>query len=392
MQPKDFVHSQYGQPARRPGDKWGYWYYSPKPIPRRLELSAALISQLSEADAALGRLAGLGHLITDPGALIGPLLTREALASSRIEGTVASLSEVLQAEATDAEVEESDDVREVGRYLSASREAFALIEDLPISQRLILKVHETLLSGVRGEEKNPGEFRKTPVWVGKSIDTPDTAVFVPPLPDEIPNLIRDWENFVNEPSEIPVLIQCALMHYQFETIHPFLDGNGRIGRLLISLLLKERGRLDLPLLYLSNYFENNRSDYYSALQGVRESGDMDTWVSMFLVAVRQQSMDAVRRAQDLVALRERYIQEASTARSSLPRLIAIVMSNPFVTVKSVERATNLSVQGSRNLIRSAVEKGWLTELGARGRGGREHWVAHEVLGILEAPFSYDSGA
>jgi len=204
--------------------------------------------------------------------LLGPLLTREALASSRIEGTNASLSEVLKAEEISTE-SASDDVQEVVRYLDANKKALKLIEDLPISQRLISLTHAELMRGVRGEEKFPGELRRSPVWVGDADATPDTAKFVPPLPEHLPELLTDWEKFVNDHRpRLPTLIRCALMHYQFETIHPFLDGNGRIGRLLIGLMLIQERRLDAPILYLSGYLEARRSEYYDCLQLVREKG------------------------------------------------------------------------------------------------------------------------
>ncbi|MBK8447951.1 MAG: Fic family protein [Micropruina sp.] len=172
-----------------------------------------------------------------------------------------------------------------------------MAKTLPITQRLVLQVHEVLLRGVRGEEKNPGELRSSPVWVGPAGATPETATYVPPLPEHLPHLMTDWEYFVNDDGKrLPALIQAALMHYQFETIHPFLDGNGRVGRLLINLLLMERGRLPLPLLYLSSYFESNRQAYYDRLQAVRESADIDGWLVFFLTAVKSQADDAVLRA------------------------------------------------------------------------------------------------
>lgn len=257
----------------------------------------------------MGHLQGLGMVITDPSLLIGPYLRREALASSRIEGTQASLSELFQSE-VDATTSD-DDTDEVRRYLEATELAYTLATSLPITQRLVLEVHEVLLRGVRGEEKNPGELRTSPVWVGSAGATPESAAFVPPLPEHLPDLMRDWEYFVNEDgTQLPALIQAALMHYQFETIHPFLDGNGRIGRLLINLLLMERGRLPMPLLYLSSYFEAYRQTYHDRLQAVREAGDIDGWLLFFLQAVTSQATDAVARPRALVGIRESYLADA----------------------------------------------------------------------------------
>ncbi|WP_349864796.1 Fic family protein [Leifsonia sp. WHRI 6310E] len=387
MEAGRFLDTPFGSATREPGNKWAFTYYLPKPIPRQLPLTAEVVAELSEADAALGHLQGLGMLITDPSVLIGPYLRREALASSRIEGTQASLSEVFQAEIDDSV--RNDDTAEVQRYLEATRQAYQLAKSLPITQRLILQVHETLLTGVRGEEKRPGEFRRTPVWVGQAGATPDTAVFVPPLPKHLGELLGDWERFVNDDGRaLPALIQAALMHYQFETIHPFLDGNGRIGRLLINLVLMERQRLPLPLLYLSNYFESHRSEYYANLQGVRESGAIDVWLVFFLRAVQEQARDAITRSRALVEIRERYSRAALQERSSLPRLVEIIIRNPYVTVKHVQTQLELTNQGARNLIKNAEGKGWLTSLGNYGRGGREHWYAPEIFGVMEMAMTY----
>lgn len=383
-----FAESIFGRAVRDPGDRAAFTYYLPRPIPRQLDLSSTVVLALSEADAALGRLQGLGTLIRDPGLLIGPYLRREALASSRIEGTQASLSDVFQAEIDESST--NDDTREVQQCLEATQLAYELANSRPITQRLVLQVHAALLTGVRGEEKNPGEYRRSPVWVGAPGATPVDAVFVPPLHRHLPELMGDWEVFVNEEgAALPALIQAALMHYQFETIHPFLDGNGRMGRLLINLLLMERGRLPLPLLYLSHYFETHRDVYYDRLQQVRESGEVESWLVFFLTAVREQAMDAVERSQRLIAIRETYYAEAIKQRSSLPRLVEIIVRNPFVTVKSVEIGLDLTNQGARNLIRNAVGKGWLHSLGSHGRGGREHWFAPEVLAVMEAPIVYE---
>ncbi|RWR19095.1 Fic family protein [Microbacterium enclense] len=383
-----FVDSEFGYATREPGKKDAFVYYLPRHIPRQLELSSRVVSALSEADAALGHLQGLGMLITDPSLLIGPYLRREALASSRIEGTQASLSEVFQAEIdTDAR---NDDTAEVHRYLQATHQAYTLAATLPITQRLILQVHETLLAGVRGEEKSPGEFRRSPVWVGRAGATPVSATFVPPLPQHLGDLLADWERFVNDDGRaLPALVQAGLMHYQFETIHPFLDGNGRIGRLLINLLLMERKRLPLPLLYLSNYFETHREEYYERLQAVRERADIEGWLTFFLEAVRAQADDAVDRSRRLISIRERYHSEAIKERSNLPRLVDIIVRNPFVTVKSVQDELEMTNQGTRLLIKNAEKRGWLRSLGTHGRGGRERWFAPAIFEVIDMPMTYE---
>lgn len=389
MDPTRFTSRDFGEVSKEPGNKWAFWYFKPAPIPRSLDLTLPTINALSRADAALGHLHGLGHLIREPELLVGPYLTREAVASSRIEGTQASLSEVLQAEASET-APPNEDIAEVERYIAAARLGYDLVKDLPITQRLLLQLHATLLRGVRGEEELPGELRRTPVWVGSPTDSPDTATYVPPLPSDLPTLLTDWEEFVNTPGDLPPLVRCALMHYQFETIHPFLDGNGRIGRLLINLMLMEEGRLGAPLLYLSGYLEGHRQEYYDRLQQVRESGRVQEWLQFFLTAVQRSSEDAVTRAGRLVALREGYLEEATKTRSHLPALVGLLFRNPYVTVARVQRITGLTNQGARNLIREAARRGWVTEIGTMGRGGRMYWVAQDLYATIEAPLAYET--
>lgn len=386
MDVANFTHRGFGYPDQEPGNQWAFTYFHPAPLPRVLRLDDATVLALSEADAALGHLQGLGHLLSDPELLLGPYLTREAVASSRIEGTETSLGEVLRAEAGESP-SKSEDVAEVERYVAATRRALVLIKDLPITQRLIKEVHAELLSGVRGAEKLPGEFRRSPVWIGSTTDSPDTATFVPPLPALLGDLIDDWERFVNEPSTLPTLIRCGLMHYQFETIHPFLDGNGRIGRLLVGLMLIQEKRLTTPLLYLSGYLESHRREYYDRLQAVRERGEIQQWLQFFLTAVRRQADDAVSRASKLVEVRDRYAREAAKSRSRVGELLDLLFRNPFVTVTRVERALGMTNQGARNLIRDAAKRGWLVEIGAAGRGGRAYWIADEIWRIRESASS-----
>jgi Fic family protein len=346
------------------------------------------VKALSAADAALGRLQGVSALIKDPELLIGPYLMQEAVASSRIEGTQTSVSEVLRAEASGLPAP-SEDIAEVERYIAATRQGYELVRTLPLTQRLIFQLHKRLLSGVRGQEKLPGEFRRTPVWVGSPTDSPETATYVPPLPDDLADAIADWEAFVNTADQSPTLIRCGLMHYQFETIHPFLDGNGRIGRLLINLMLMEEGRLTTPLLYMSGYLEMRRSEYYDRLQRVREHGEVQEWLQFFLTAVEKSAEDAVTRSEKLVVLRERYLAEAARTRSNLTALVGLLFANPFVTVARVEKAVGLTNQGARNLIKDAARRGWLDESGTSGRGGRVYWVARDLMDVIDAPVTYE---
>ncbi|WP_328645202.1 Fic family protein [Amycolatopsis sp. NBC_00348] len=390
MDPRRYTSSTFGSAQREPGNKWAFDYFLPARLPRQLALDDKTVLALSDADSALGYLQGLGQLVRDPDLLIGPFVTREAVASSRIEGTRASLSDVLKAEQLN-ETERTNDTAEVIRYLRASRLGFDLINKLPISQRLICQIHEALMSGVRGEEKQPGTIRTSPVWIGSGTHRIEDAQYVAPLPVHIPDLLSDWEDFVNDlDSKLPVLARCALMHYQFETIHPFLDGNGRIGRLLVGLMLVNEKRLTRPLLYLSGYLENHRSEYYDRLQAVREKGEIQQWIQFFLRAVRDQALDSVKRASGIVALRERYLTESQKDRSRVAAIVPLIFRNPYISVQDVQQAVGVSDQGARDLLSKAEQYGWITKYTTIGRGGRTLWAAEEIYNIIEDPLDYDT--
>lgn len=364
---------------REPGVGWAFWYFQPKPMPRELDLDRRTVLELSRADSALGRLAGAGRLLPNPSVFVSPYLTREALASSRIEGTEADLSEVFQAEIGE-DPSDSEDVEEVLNYQRALYRGIALLDALPLSLRLFKEVHKVLLTGVRGQERLPGEFRSSPVWIGgRDIES---ARFVPPPPDAMQELLADLERFLNEEPQLPLLIRCALMHYQFETIHPFLDGNGRIGRLLIVLMLLEQRALPLPLLYLSAYMEESRRDYYDSLQAVRERGEIQEWLRYFLNGVRIQAEEAATRAEKLVDLRERYRRSLLGVHSRAIEVVELLFSNPFVTVRRVESSLEITNQGARNLIDSLQQRGWLSKVAKVGRGGRIYWVCQEAFELM----------
>ena len=380
MDPSRFQAPAFGA-ARRDGSS--FWYFAPEPLPRHLALSVETIMALSGADNALGRLASAGKYLKDPALFVRPYITREAVASSRIEGTEASLSDVLQAAAVGDDRE--GDVREVQNYIAALDRGLALLPDLPISQRLVAELHEVLMRGVRGRDKRPGELRNMPVYIGSPTDSAETAVFVPPLHPSLPQLLSDWERFVHEAPRLPILIQCALLHYQFETIHPFMDGNGRLGRLLIVFFLLEKGLLPAPLLYISTYLEEHRREYYDRLQAVRERGEIEQWLQFFLTAVTVQARDAVERSERLFELRESYRTMLAGSRSRATEVVDLLFENPFVTGRSVASRLDVTSQGALNLIRSLESRGWLRELGTFGRGGRVYWVAQEVFDIIERP-------
>jgi cell filamentation protein, protein adenylyltransferase len=378
MELSSYASTPFGKPRRIPG-RHGYVAYFPAPIPRAFELPAAIVRQLAEAEAALGRLAGIGQLLPNPHLLIRPYLLREALASTRIEGTQASLTDVFEAEIGGAP---SADVEEVLNYIAAFEWGLRELKRLPMSIRLIRGIHRHLLAGVRGRERRPGELRTTQNWVGAAGSTIETARFVPPPPAEVPSLLADWERYAHEQAETPLLVQNALLHYQFETLHPFLDGNGRLGRLLSVFLLVEHGRLPGPLLYLSAYLERDRERYYEALQTIRERGDAMPWVGLFLAAVHSQALDAVARAQRILELRERYRAAASAIPSSKAMaLVDLVCETPIVSSRLVEHRLGVTRPTALKLLRQLEEVAILQQ-GTGGPRGQRRYLAHQLMAVV----------
>lgn len=355
----------------------GYVAFIPAPIPRELEIPAATVRLLADAEGALGQLAGISRLLPNPELLIRPYLLREALSSTRIEGTQASMVDVLEADASGEQP--SEDVVEVINYVTAMRAGLDRLRELPISVRLLREMHCELMVGARGEHLAPGELRRSQSWVGPAGSTLETAPFVPPPADELAELLTDWERFANEKPELPLLIQNALLHAQFETIHPFLDGNGRLGRLIIVFFLIARGRLTAPLLYLSAYLESRRDAYYAALQTIREAGDPLPWIDLFLTAVRTQASDAVVRAGRIIDTRERYRELAgATASPNAYGIIELICMSPIVTTHAVEQELGVSRPTALRLLSRMSELGVLDEM-ATGARGQRRYVAREMM-------------
>ncbi|MCK4176797.1 Fic family protein [Aciditerrimonas ferrireducens] len=366
--------------VKAPGP-YGFFHFVPSPLPRTLDLNPTTVLALSRADTTLGRLAGAGRLLPNPHLLVEPYVAAEAVASSRIEGTQASLNDLLEANAT-GRVPRGSDVREVQNYIKAMHHGLNQLEKVPLCLRLLREVHGILMKEVRGQERQPGEFRTSPNWIGSPTDSLYDAAFVPPLPDEMGPLLNDLERFINEDPPIPILVRCALIHYQFETIHPFLDGNGRLGRLLAVFYLVHQQVLPQPLLYLSAYFEKHRSQYYDRLQAVRERGELQDWLQFFLTAVAEQASDAVWRSERLSDLREHYRREVSTSRSRASEVVDMIIQNPFITIRQVQNNLGITQPGALNLVRRLEKLGWLQQVGTVGRGGRTLWVAPEVLAVI----------
>ena len=334
---------------------------------------------LSDADRALGRLAGAGRLLPNPHLLISPFISREALASSRIEGTQASLSDVFDAQARSIS---AGPILEVTNYIAALERGLQRLTSLPISKRLLCEVHSILLTNVRGQEKRPGEIRSSQNWIGSPDNRPETAVFVPPPPDEMKTSFDLLERYIHGQSQLPPLVEVGLIHYQFETIHPFLDGNGRLGRLLVAFLLVERELLPQPLLYLSDYFERHRSDYYDRLQAVRERGEMAQWLDFFLSGVSEQAVEAVRCAEELADLRETYRARLSGDRSRAIEVVDLLFQNPVLIAGRIADELQVTTQSAINHLRRLQQEnivGEISEFPGRSKG----WVALEILKALD---------
>jgi len=384
MDPTRFIAPNWGRAVRTGAGPGSYVAFVPEPIPRELKIPSETVMLLSEADTALGRLAGAGRLLPDPHLLVNAYITREAVASSRIEGTQASVTEVFDAVVSG--VTRRDDLREVVNYISALQHGIRRLtnDDFPLSLPLVKEMHAVLLTGVRGHERTPGAFRTSQNWISSPDNRPDTARFVPPTVDNMWNALDDWEKYLHDPApRLPLLIRSALLHYQFETIHPFLDGNGRLGRLFTVLYLVDRGRLPGPLLYLSNYFEEYKEEYYDGLQYVRERGEIVEWLDFFLRGVAMQAADAVDRAEVLADLRERYRNTVRGTRSRAPEVIDLLFENPILTVRRVQEALDMSQPGATNLLRALTGFGLLRERGV-GPGIRHRWYADGVLAVLDS--------
>lgn len=376
---QQLMHSACGELV--PIDE-GLQAFVPDPLPRELNLSPGLVSLLDRASRAIATLDGVGETILNPHLLIRPLLRREAVLSSRIEGTFASLADVFSYEAGN-ERSASDDVREVINYIEALEQGIQALESMPISFRLANQMHARLLAGVRGEHRLTGEFRKIQVYIGSPLSSISDARFIPPPPDRLRELFYGWEQFVNDSIEMPPLVRCGLMHYQLETIHPYQDGNGRIGRLLITLFLISSGVLSSPLLYLSAYFERDRQRYYDELLAVSVSCDWERWLRYFLTGVLRESRDVQVRIRHIRSLQDSYrelLEDRREAISSL-RLVEQLFANPIITVRGAANVLGMSIAGARRVLNRLESAGLV-------RHDSQTWpplyIADDILDALQA--------
>jgi len=353
--------------------------FVPAPAPRQLPLSTDVIDLLDEASHRLGILIGVGRRLPNPHLLIGPYLRREAVQSSRIEGTQTTIAELYAAEAEQLQLVSAGDVHEVVNYVEAYQFGLDRLNSLPLSLRLIKELHGRLLAGVRGRGSQPGEFRTYQNFVGGTSEV--SAAYVGPPVPEMHECLNDFERFLHDRSLRP-LVQAAVLHYQFEAIHPFGDGNGRVGRLLIGVFLAERGVLPRPLLYLSAFFERTRTEYYDRLLGISTAGNWDAWLTYFLEGVRQQADEAARFADELLALQARYRETLQRTRASANalRLLDSLFVNPIVTTSRAAEVLDVTAPTARAAIRLLEENGVLHEVSGR-RWGRVY-AADELLRLV----------
>lgn len=381
MNPEDFRENISGHLISIPE---GGFAYVPNPLPpMNLTWDSGLIEVLSLADRALGELAGIGRSLPNPHLLVRPFLRREAVLSSRIEGTQASLADVLAYEAVQLPLfDASDDVKEVHNYVRALEYGLERMSSLPVSLRLIRELHGILLEGVRGEQFRAGEFRQGQNYIGPPSSSLTTATYVPPPPKEMIKALQQLELYINEPSNLPPLIRLGLIHYQFEAIHPFPDGNGRLGRLLISLLLCAWNLLPQPLLYLSAFFEANRRDYYAHLRGVTEKGNWNAWLIFFLSGVSSQAIDAADRVKRINDLRENYRQRFQQGRSAarLLQVVNLLFARPLISVRTVEEELALPYPTAERYIDELVKQGILE---SSGKARNRVFVARDILNAVE---------
>lgn len=380
MDPRSFVTTEYGD--LRFADEDRYWWFDPAPLPDRLLLDPDTLIALSEADAALGRLAGVGGMLKDPRLIARPAAVREALASAQIEGTQASLSEVYQAESGGRIAPSDADIRMVSRHIRALETGLDHpTEEINVGTAAFL--HSLLMDDEKSN--SAGRLRDQPVWLGSPTAKPENAVFVPPVGEAILSSLKSWEDFLKMPPRLPILIRAAMIHYQFLTIHPFMDGNGRVGRMLVLLFLRNESRFSVPLLYVSPYFAERRREYYDRLQAVREKGEMQQWLQFFLTAIATQANDGVWRAQTLLELRERYRAELSGNRSRAVDVVETLFTHPIITTSLIRDKLSITSQGALNLIRALEGRGWLAPLThASGRGVQSQWIANEVFEAITA--------
>lgn len=367
----------------------GYYAFIPNPLPPVLNWNESLVNSLSEADRAVGKLAGLSRDLPNPHLLIIPFMHSEAVLSSRIEGTQATISDVYKYETGQLSLFKDDkdisDVKEVHNYVLALDCGLKRLKELPLSLRLLRELHKILLEGVRGGESRPGEFRQVQNWIGPEGCSLEEALYVPPSVDEMNEALASLEKYLNQKDNLPPLIRVGLVHYQFEAIHPFIDGNGRIGRLLIILLLCAWDILPQPLLYLSPYFESNRQAYYDLLLEVSERGAWEEWLNFFLTAVKIQADDAILRINKMMELKEDYRAKMQSKRGSsgLFKAIDFLFEKPVFSANQLAKELGTNFARAQRYISSLKQAGIIREI--TGMSRNRIYAAEEIIWAISSP-------
>lgn len=362
-----------GRYVRQPS---GYRAFIPAPLPPDppVRLSGELLALLSRADRALGRLDGSIHTLPHPDLFVAMYVRKEAVLSSQIEGTQSSLQDVLAAEARVLDANRPSDVSEVFNYIDAMNHGLDRLPALPVSIRLIREIHGRLLQGVRGDHLTPGDLRTSQNWIGPQGCTLNEATFVPPPPHDVARLLSDLERFLHADTDLPLLIKIGLAHAQFETVHPFLDGNGRVGRLLITFLLCEKQVLLKPVLYLSWYFKRHRQEYYDHLQATRDQGDWERWLAFFLRGVAEVSRQATETARNILGLRESHREQITRslgrAAANGHRTLEYLYEHPILSVKDVQELIKTTFPAANNLVANLRSLGILAEITGQARNRR----------------------
>jgi Fic family protein len=369
----------------------GYRAFMPAPLPPNppVDLRGELTALLSQADRALGRLDGSVLTLPNPDLFILMYVRKEAVLSSQIEGTQSSLQDLLAAEAALYDENRPHDVEEVINYVRAMNLGLKKLDELPVSVRLVRDIHAELMRGARGGRLQPGELRRTQNWIGPAGCTLSTATFVPPPAHEVPQALAEWEKFLHGDDSLPPLVRIALAHVQFETIHPFLDGNGRVGRLLITFLLTERGVLHKPVLYLSHYFKQHRQAYYEHLQAVRDRGEWEPWLIFFLRGVIAVAGEATETARRIQLLREEHrdaiIERCGRAAGNGQRVLERLFDRPIVTVSDVQKMTGTTYAAANVLVHRLMELGVLEEMTGYARNRRFRYGRYVRLFTDDVP-------
>jgi len=389
MEPKQFTDSSAGRVIQVGKGEGAYWAFVPNSLPPEIDFDPKLVKVLADANLALGELAGLGRTIPNPNLLINPFIRREAVLSSKIEGTQTQIEHLYAYEAGQLDIPGFEpkppepDVQEVVNYVNAMKYGLNRLEEFPISKRFIREIHKILMQGVRGQHKTPGEFRRWQNWIGSSGDTPTRAAFVPPPVEEMKAALDEFEKYLHEKDDpYPLLVRLACIHYQFEAMHPFLDGNGRIGRLLITLLLIQWELLPQPLLYLSAYFEKHRQEYYQHLMKISTQGAWREWLIFFLKGVKEQSQDAIARAKALQDLQLHWRERCRQSYRSINVLKAIDLFffTPLWTITDMQKVLAVDFKSAQRSIESLEKEGFVREI--TGKKYRKIYAAEEVLNVI----------